>query len=238
MVSGDGGVGKSLLMQQLLTACASGGMWLERSVEHCPCVAVWCEDDGDELWRRQERINEAYRCAPDDLAGLTYIERCGDDSVLIDYGRWGKDENETPFFAQVRHVVMMTKAKILLLDTVADVFGGNENIRPQVRRFISILRRLAIEMQGCVILTSHPSMAGRASGTGESGSTAWQNSVRCRLYLTRDDKQDDACRVLKTMKLNQGPSGGMIPLVWREGVFQVSGGFSSPPACRSASDWP
>ena len=50
---GDGGVGKSLLAQQLQTGTALGLSWLGLPVEEIASIGVYCEDDGDELWRRQ-----------------------------------------------------------------------------------------------------------------------------------------------------------------------------------------
>lgn len=238
MISGDGGIGKSLLMQQLVTAAAIGGYWLGKSVDQCPCVAIWCEDDRDELWRRQERINQHYGCSHTDLSNLTYIERCGEESILMDWGKYGNEEKFSTFYTQLTFEIINRKAKILILDTVSDVFGGNENYRNQVRRFIAALRKLAIRMQGCVILTSHPSMAGRASGTGESGSTAWQNAVRCRMYLTSVKDAGTNRRVLKTMKANQAKAGSEIQLEWDQGVFRLAD--ASQPAAsndRPTFDW-
>ena len=112
----------------------------------------------------------------------------------------------------------------MVLDSVHDLFGGNENSRPQARQFINGLRRLAIDIDGAVILTAHPSLSGLSSGSGLSGSTAWNNAVRSRLYLERlnDDDADhgnDDVRVLRTVKSNYGPAGGEIQLRWRDGVF-------------------
>ncbi len=44
------------------------------------------------------------------------------------------------------------------------------------------------------------------SGTGLSGSIAWNNSVRSRLYFTAD-KTDEDLRLLKNMKTNYGRKG-------------------------------
>jgi RecA-family ATPase len=47
-------------------------------------------------------------------------------------------------------------ARLVPLDTAADLFGGNENDRSQVRRFIGLLNYLAIEIDGAVLLTNIP----------------------------------------------------------------------------------
>jgi RecA-family ATPase len=57
-----------------------------------------------------------------------------------------------------------------------------------------------------------------ASGTGISGSTAWNNSVRSRLYLEQVNDDADA-RVLKFMKSNYGPKGKPLALRYQRGLF-------------------
>jgi RecA-family ATPase len=53
LLSGDGGVGKSLLALQLATATAAGRAWLGRRLdEHGPALFLTAEDDEAELHRR------------------------------------------------------------------------------------------------------------------------------------------------------------------------------------------
>jgi RecA-family ATPase len=225
ILAGDGGLGKSLLMQQLMTASWTGQNWLGMRTQKCRSLAVFCEDDIDELHRRQERINEHYGCGMRDLEGVMIESRPGRDCVLMQFKQWGGDGRETPMLAQVKHAARTHGAKIVILDTVADVFSGNEVDRNQPRTFIRALRQLALEIQGVVILTQHPSNEGMASGTGRSGSTGWHNSVRSRLYLTKPKGTDDTQtneRLLKTMKQNAGPFGGKISLTWEKGVFKLT----------------
>lgn len=228
MLSGDGGLGKSLLMQQLCTAAALGRAWLGLSTQKCKTFAMFCEDDEDELHRRQERINEHYSCSHGDLDGTLYISRVGLDTPLAELDRRTETMRPTSHYEQLFSAVKDFGAQIVVVDTVADVFWGDEIRRGQVRKFVTLLRRMAVAIQGVVILTAHPSLSGMASGSGISGSTAWNNSVRARLYLTRikqhqnaDEEQDEERneRFLKTMKNNQGPYGDRLRLRWQEGVF-------------------
>ena len=73
------------------------------------------------------------------------------------------------------------------------------------------------------MLLGHPSLTGLNSGTGTSGSTAWNNSVRSRLYLSRivqdGYEADPDARVLSTKKANYGRTGDEINLKWDMGVF-------------------
>lgn len=226
ILAGDGGLGKSLLLQQLMTAAAKGIPWLGMRTEACRSLAVFCEDDVDELHRRQERINAHYGLRMTDLDGMMIESRPGRDCVLMQFKQWGGDGREMPMLHQLRYAAKQHGAKIVVLDTVADVFSGNEIDRNQPRVFIRALRKLALELQGCVILTQHPSNEGINSGSGRSGSTGWHNSVRSRLYLTGpkrkpDDDGPTDQRVLKTMKSNYSRSGGKLNLRWDKGVFVV-----------------
>ena len=83
---------------------------------------------------------------------------------------------------------------------------------------------IAIELDGVVLLTGHPSLSGMSSGSGTSGSTAWSNAVRSRLYLSRPEKQgtddvDPNEKVLRVMKANYAPVGDGIRLTWANGVL-------------------
>jgi len=102
-----------------------------------------------------------------------------------------------------------------------DAFAGDENVRTLARQFISLLRGLAIRQQCSVIVLSHPSLSGMASGTGTSGSTGWSNAVRSRLYLTRPDEDgaDHDRRTLQVMKANYGQFGLRLDVKWIRGLF-------------------
>ena len=102
------------------------------------------------------------------------------------------------------------------------VFIGNENDRSQARQFVGLLRQLALAIEGSVLITAHPSVRGIDSGTGTSGVTAWNNTVRSRLYLTRpagNDSDENDERRLKKMKANYSRIGDEIRMSWRDGVF-------------------
>ena len=239
ILAGDGGLGKSLLLQQLQTACALGVPWLGMGTERCDSLALYCEDDEHELHRRQERINHHYGCTMDDLAGVHMESRPGRDCVMMQFKQWGGDGRKTMMFDQLAHAAIDRKVRVVILDTVADVFSGNEVDRNQPRTFIRALRQLALKIQGVVILTQHPSNEGMSSGTGRSGSTGWHNSVRSRQYLTKpkgtEDQQTDE-RLLKTMKQNAGKFGGKMSVTWCDGCFVLTEDTAPAPYHRDR-DW-
>ena len=220
MLGGDGGLGKSLLVQQLLTACATGKVWLDRETMPCRVLGVFCEDDSDELHRRQVNINQRYGVEHADLGDMSLSSRVGDDSTLLEWDKPWLTGRETPIYDQILNYCRDNGVQCLVLDSLHDVFAGDENKRPHARQFINALRDIAIACDAAVIVTAHPSLSGRASGTGEAGSTAWHNTVRSRLYLKNPpDEEDDDLRILATMKANYGRKGKEIRLKWMDGVF-------------------
>ena len=227
---GDGGLGKSLLAQQLMTACATGRPWLGLSVMRCRVVGLFCEDDDHELLRRQETINVANGVDFRDLAEMTTIAgRVGQDNALMTFGRDGRGEL-TALWSQLREAALDLGARLVVIDTAADTFGGNELARSEVRQFISVcLGALARDVDGAVLVCAHPSVSGMQSGTGAGASTAWNNTVRSRWYLNRPEAVDGVdphpdSRVLTRKKANYAGIGDELRLRWQNGAFEVEGG--------------
>ena len=175
LLSGDGGVGKSLLAQQLLTCVTLGRPWLGMATEECTAVGIFCEDDADELHIRQAKINDHYGCSFADLRGAIWLPRVGEDSVMMHFPDRGAAEKR-PFYGQIRELIGDTGARLVICDALHDLFSGNENFRSNARQFVTGLRSMVLHVDGAVLLLSHPSMAGLNTGTGMSGSTAWNNA--------------------------------------------------------------
>jgi hypothetical protein len=230
-LSGDGGMGKTLIAQQLLYAAGTGGKWLGIQLEGGEIIrglGVFCEDDEDELHRRHNSIKADLGYAIGNPFTDTWIwPRVGFDNLLVTFDREGRPL-VSPFFAHIMRHVLEKKIGLLVLDTIADLFGGNEIIRAQVNYFIKATCGAFIKVAKengfvlTVLILSHPSQAGRSSGSGESGSTAWNNAVRARLYLTRPDDGLPEQRVLTRKKSNYSASGDdvKLDLLWADGVLK------------------
>ncbi len=242
-LSGDGGMGKTLLAQQLLYAVGLGEKWLGINVPQMPGLGVFCEDDEDELHRRHNAIKIGMGYPVGNPFTETYIwPRVGYDNLLVTFDKDNKPLI-SPFFALIMRHVIDKKIGLLVLDTIADLFGGNEIIRAQVNYFIKatcgafIKRAKDAGFVLTVVLLSHPSQAGRNSGSGESGSTAWNNAVRARLYLTRPENGLPEQRVLTRKKSNYSASGDdvKLDLVWKDGVLKSAAG-NNEVAVKSAEN--
>lgn len=226
LFSGDSGLGKSLLMQQLQTCTSVGRPWLGYDVDRVRSFGFYCEDLKNILHGRQRSICRHLGIEEADLEDMMIASRVGLDNVLMDFNRRTDEGRATPTYDQLRSYIREFGAELVVIDTAAHTFNGNENIRAHVTAFINILQEIATETGGAVVLCSHPSVSSMQSGTGYSGSTAWRATVRAHMYLKRpkgyDDEADDADpdeRVLKTMKSNWGASSGVTKLRWEDGVF-------------------
>lgn len=227
LVSGDGGIGKSLLMQQLCTSAVLGRSWFGLTVIAGRALFIGCEDDHDELWRRQHAINRQLGLDMADLgdAGLDLAPRVGRDNTLARLDRKEWRMMPTQLMQRILAYCLGRGIAYVVIDTATQTFAGNQNDEQQVVQFCNMLRRLAVAIQGVVIITKHPSMAGRALGTGESGSVSWNNSVRSRLYLHKDK---DGLH-LEAKKSNYGPATMKLPLRWERGCFVLDEPAYAPP---------
>lgn len=229
LFNGDGGVGKSLLCQQLQTALYLGKPWLGivPPGPNIRSIGLYCEDNEDEMHRRQSGINRYYGCTYADLEGVMMLDRVGEANALMTFSRRdGGSGAITNLFRQVEAEIESHKAEVVIIDTAADTFSGNEIDRESVRTFVQRLRAWAIKMNGVVMLTQHPSLSGLSSGSGSSGSTGWHNSVRSRVFMQRPKRHDENGEEIPTderelvfKKSNYGPLGNKIRMVWKNGVF-------------------
>ncbi|MDU8945610.1 AAA family ATPase [Ovoidimarina sediminis] len=223
LFGGDGGTGKSLLALQLAVATVAQTGWIGRAVTQGGAIFLSAEDDDDELHRRLDSILKAEGRDYGDLAGLTMRSLAGEDALLAVDTQLALMETE--LFRELDARAADENPALIVIDTLADVYPANENDRAKVRQFVGILRGLALGRNCAVMLLGHPSLTGLNSGSGTSGSTAWNNSVRSRLYLSRimDDgyEPDPDARLITTKKANYGRTGDEIRLKWEAGVFRA-----------------
>ena len=232
LLSGEGSVGKSLITQHLLAATALGRDWLGMLPEPGGAWYLGAEDDERELRIRLEMIRKHFGVSYADLVEADFRMKSlfGEDAVLGAPNRNGIIE-PTALFEQLFEEAADAKPKAIALDASADVFAGDEINRSQVRQFVGLLRKLAGAIDGAVILLSHPSLTGINTGTGISGSTAWHNSVRARMYLTSPklepgEQPDSDLRELAFKKNQYGPIGEPIILRYRNGLYLPEAGIS------------
>lgn len=209
LFAASGGIGKTLLAQQVATAGALGRD-LVGNIEQPFRSLLWaCEDDADELWRRQEVISEHMGITLDaPAANLVIQSRVGVENLLM-AGVFG-EMRLTAVYELLRQQVNDLGIDVLWADNLAHLFGGDENNRAQVTGFINALSGLVVGRPFAVALLAHTA---RYLGSEFAGSAAWENACRMRWYLGtklpdakptegQDDDDDDDVRYLAKRKAN------------------------------------
>ena len=109
------------------------------------------------LHRRLTAIAGHYGVKFSDLiaGGLHLLSFAGADAVLAIPDRQGKVQ-PTPLFDRLLEAAADIKPRHIGIDATADTFAGNEIDRSQVRRFVGLMRKLAIVAGGSVVLLARP----------------------------------------------------------------------------------
>lgn len=239
LLTGAGAAGKSLLSQLACTCVGMGTAFLGVKVDRRPTLYITCEDDTDELHRRQRAICEGLGIPLDKLRGHV--------SLLSLYGELGNelctfDEKRTLVpakrYGQILETALMIGARFIVLDNTSHMFTGNENVRPEVAAFTNLCNGMARAIDGAVIMVGFPNKA----GDSYSGSTAWENQVRSRLFL-ETPKNDDGVvidpdyRILRNEKANYSRKGAEIGFKWSSGTFVLPPeGTASDPGIHAFSE--
>lgn len=179
---GGGGIGKSLLSQQIQTHVANGIPIFGKSVRMGPVLGFHCEDDNDELRRRQRAILASLGRSPTYSSdGLHIAGRAGLDNCLLTFGR-DRLPVPTALHDLIERECARVRPVLLVLDNIAQLFAGGENDRYEVTTFCNVLAGIANRHDCAVLLLGH---VAKAEGSEFSGSTAWEAAVRTRLWLER-----------------------------------------------------
>jgi RecA-family ATPase len=226
LLAGRGGIGKSLIAQTVGTALAIGRPFVDH-IATPQTVLMWaCEDDHDEIWRRQVAINRLLGCTMADIEGRFIVE----SRVGAANGMWVQAFGSLtagPALKEWHEQINDLKADVAILDNIAHAFGGTENDRHHVTSFVNGLSS-ATERPLATILLGH---VAKAQGSEFAGSTAWENAARMRwLFDVRmpDTKPDDGqepepdVRYLAKRKANYS-TNDWRRYTYRNGVFVQDG---------------
>ncbi|MCB4862336.1 AAA family ATPase [Sphingobium sp. PNB] len=221
LLTGKGAAGKSLVSQQQATCIALGIPFLGVETVQTVAIYITCEDDAEELHRRQLAICANLGVSIEDLSGKLFLlslqGEMGNELATFDHdGRM----RVAPRYTQIVKACEDFGIGFVVLDNTAHFYTGNENDRHQVASFINLANRLAITINGAVVVVGHPNKA----GDSYSGSTAWENQVRSRLFMEIPLNDDGSCpdpdmRVMRREKSNYAQRGGDLNFMWFKGSF-------------------
>lgn len=234
LLAGHGGVGKSGIALHLTVCIAAGVPFFGIEVQRRRSSYLACEDrEGLLHWRlaricRHVGVNLASLRAWLDVRDLV-----GRDSVL-----WERDPRTgytmTPAYAALAHSIEEQATEFLVVDGISDTFGGNENAKTEVKRYVNALIAPLPPDRGATLLVGHiakPAASGIATTEGYSGTTGWHNSVRARWYLFPETRQgEDGERpertgdlILELQKSNMGRMDQQMRFAWDEAAHLFLG---------------
>ncbi|HOB65820.1 AAA family ATPase [Ottowia sp.] len=211
MLAAHGGVGKSTLMSMLGIAAASEQDFLGLPTLAGPVLMLSAEDGERLLGYRIKTICRHMSVDPADLVDSLHVLDATEGQPEM-----FRDGKTTVTLAALRNEVERLRPVLIILDNASDVFADSEIDRAAVRGFMRELAKLAAHADAAVVLIAH---VDKATSRGDrvvnseaySGSTAWHNSARSRLFLSRDK---DGLLRLEHQKCNVGPLAPPLVLTW------------------------
>jgi len=241
LLSAHGGTGKSTIALMLAVCAVLGRPLFGVETEQCKVLFVSLEDGAGIVRHRLAGICRAWLIDPAMLQGRMHIVDGTEHPELFTAEAKGMGE-VTASYLELRALVQVEAIGLVVIDNASDAYAGDEIQRKQVRGFIRSLKSIANTTDAAILLLSHvdkgTSRARKAEGgEGYSGSTAWHNSARSRLFLTRGD---DGLLTLEHQKSNLGRMREPLSLEWLEGglpqVVQGGGFDGSRQQGRSDDD--
>jgi phage/plasmid primase-like uncharacterized protein len=201
VLGGHGGAGKSKIAAMLAVCVAAGKPFYGMDVTQGPVLLYSCEDDVGE-WVSRMRCAATHVGADFDALPIRFVDALDFDGDPALVGETQIDDDAVEFSITetgrwLGQQVDEFRAALVILDSGTDTFGGDENRRREVRRYLRIARR-AYAHRACVLHILHVDKKAARGGAVDdlySGVTDWNNGVRARLAFYRprvDDDPDDA----------------------------------------------
>lgn len=221
LLAAHGGTGKSLIALTLAVCAAAGRDFMGLPVEQGHVVFYSAEDHEDVLRWRVQRICRHMGLDPYEVAkNLTLLDATmGDPALYREVNDAGIRRGISTYTMQcLESWVTKTEAALLIVDNASDAYDAPENQRAQVRAFMRSLTQLARRVMCACLLLAHvnrETAKGTSTSEGYSGSTAWHNSARSRLFL----HEKDEVLTLEHQKANFGKRAEPLVLQWNEDMI-------------------
>ena len=232
-IAGTGGVGKSMILEQLAMSLATGALWLNkwRPTKPICCFYLTMEDSPDEIHRRFSAIlkggellgNVSYH---HDLLkqNLKIISAMGHDFSIIKKGSNNSLVHGEGLKWIIDSVNEVGRESIVILDPLRNMIDGEEN-GETFKSVVNALRRVSRETtpQTTLMISHHASQTATANQdlteAAFRGATDLVNGLRWTMVIQRHDdgtdKHNTSLRQTAMPKVNYGkPVKDGIFLEW------------------------
>jgi DNA polymerase len=230
LLSGEGGTGKSGMVEQLCAAHIIAREWLGGLAQQGPGIYVECEDNEDAFWWRLATFAEYYNVPMEVFVkDLHLFSLVNENSILAATNKHGIVE-PTAAFHHLYEMAGDIKPVQIGIASVANVFAGSEINRTEVQQFLKLMNRIPAVTKGSLVLVAQPSLTGLASTNlshqGLSGTTQWHNGVRNRAAVEHikpkegENIADTGLRSISFFKNQYGPPAAACYVRWQDGMFR------------------
>ena len=218
LLAAHGAAGKSTIGLMLCVAAALGRPLFGVDTVQCNTLFVSLEDSAPVVRYRLAGICRIWFIDPSELGDkLTVVDGTEYPELFSADNRHGGDTTRTYF--EMKQLVKTYEVGLVVVDNASDAFGGDEIQRRQVRAFIRSLSQILKPVDAALLLLAHVDKNTSRSrqsenSEGYTGSTAWHNSVRSRLFMKREDNGN---LTIDHQKLNLGCKREKLTLTWQKG---------------------
>lgn len=148
----NGGSCRSFLLQQLMTAAATGKPWLGLDVKQAKAYGIFFESDKLKLVHCQSAIDHFYQVDESVFESqIRMLARVGEDNVLMNFDDQGVGKL-TPFFHEIFEDIKSFQPKLVALDGALDLFCRNKSDPSHLEQFMRDCCSYIAETLNCAVL--------------------------------------------------------------------------------------
>jgi hypothetical protein len=199
---GEAGVGKSFVACSIAASVATGRPWLGHKVSEGAVVYIAGEGGERSVAKRLDAAVTALRCCDADEGPIPlYVVTPGIDFVAGPAELMGLMGNVRP--------------ELIVVDTLARCFGGDENSTEDMSKFVHALDVIR-DTEGCSVLVVHHANKTDKTGSGKvRGSSVLYGAVDVSLQLVKDSRDEVS---IKADKLRDRDTSGDLASIRFESV--------------------
>lgn len=207
LFDGLGESGKSVFAMQLCLSVATGKPFLNYAIqpEETHRVLYFTAEETDYSFdMRLEKIQKALKLSDDEIKNFYWISTLSKDFQCSTYSLLSsssKGIQKTEFHHYLETLLKHIKPSLVVLDSLANFYGLDENSTEHALKFIETLKLLTKDYDCSFLLLHHQTKEAMRQG-GEKifrGSGVFREQARCRFFI---EKKSETVKKVTIEKLN------------------------------------